>query len=81
MKRMNEVLCRSLPITGAEVRHIIINETTVVDDDAIAHAINNVDALADALERLIPYCFGGSEESMSAWAAAKDALTAYRGAK
>lgn len=44
-----------------------------------AHAINHADALADALEAVLPYCQGRTKEQIDAWAAAKDALAAYRG--
>ena len=47
MKRMNEVF--ELPINGRSLPGLIEDDTTRDDDIAIAHAINHVDALADAL--------------------------------
>lgn len=86
MKRMNEVFL--LPVRVGVDDSVVNDDGSYVGDlwtsdmaKLTAHAINNVDALADALEKLVPYCFGGSEESTSAWADAKDALNAYRGAK
>jgi hypothetical protein len=76
MKRMNEVF--ELPLKAKNLQ-FVVDDTSLEDDAAIIHAINNVDKLADALENLIPYCFGGNEEAMNAWAEAKDVLAAYRG--
>lgn len=47
--------------------------------DYAAHAINHADALAEALEAVLPFCQGRTKEQIDAWAAAKDALAAYRG--
>lgn len=78
IKKMSEAF--ELPIKGFELEYLM-SETTGDDDELIAHAINHVDSLANALEALIPYCYGGNEEAMNAWAAAKDAINAYRGEK
>lgn len=51
----------------------------VESEKLAAHAINHVDALAEALEAVLPYCQGRTKEQIDAWAAAKDALAAYRG--
>jgi hypothetical protein len=49
MKRMSDVF--ELPVRATNLIHVA-NETTLEDDKAIIHAINHVDALADALEAL-----------------------------
>lgn len=51
MKRMNELF--ELPVDGYALRDTIFYKTSGADDEIIAHAINNVDTLADALENLI----------------------------
>jgi hypothetical protein len=87
MKRMSDVF--ELPVSSNDGNHIYETGSRwhvsqfygAEKAQHAAHAINHVDALADALEDLIPYCFGGNEEAMNAWAAAKDAITAYRGEK
>lgn len=54
MKRMNEVF--ELPVTGVDVQgkdvYYAQPENDKLADDAIAHAINHVDALCDALQLL-----------------------------
>ena len=86
MKRMSEVLCRELPTTGNELLHLITNETSSMDDSYVAHAINHVDALADALESCVKALAempAGEpvNESDRAYHQALDALNAYRGSK
>lgn len=77
MKKMIEVF--ELPIDGHELPDLIIYTTTGVEDDAIAHAINHVDALADALEFMIANNWSGSLNRKEAENKAKAALAAYRG--
>jgi hypothetical protein len=54
MKRMSEVF--ELPVSGVDIQGSGIyfdqQESDRLVDDAIAHSINHVDALADALELL-----------------------------
>ncbi len=50
MRRMSDVF--GLPVTATNLVHVA-NETTLDDDKAVIHAINHVDALADALELLL----------------------------
>jgi len=79
MRRMNEVF--ALPITGENLSGTIRSGMTDTNEEsAIAHAINHVDALADALESLINFTssFGAHNDSIRA---AKAALSAYRGNK
>ena len=79
MKRMNEVF--ALPITGENLSGTIRSGMTDTNEEsAIAHAINHVDALADALEMIINFTssFGAHNDSIRA---AKAALAAYRGDK
>lgn len=80
MKRMSEVF--DLPVDGLCLSYLLADETTSSDDDAIAHAINHVDALADALESVLNTSRGTSgriiieiddEQKLVA------ALAAYRG--
>lgn len=83
MKRMNEYF--ETPITGIAFRglcqaHLFDAEV----DDMVANAINNVDALADALEFLLTLPRGASgriiiEKSEETLALA--ALASYRGTK
>ena len=80
MKRMNELF--KLPINGHDLREAII-QTSYKEDTTIAHAINNVDALADALDALLASSIrmAGSSEFYQAQDDAQAALNAYRGAK
>lgn len=50
MKLMSDIF--ALPLSGLDVGPTM-NCTSIGDDDAIAHAINHIDALADALESLL----------------------------
>lgn len=93
MKRMSEVLARELPITGDELLHLIANETSAMDDSYIAHAINHVDVLADALAAILAdynrhtaiYPVDMTDDHCAnlhnLMFAASSALNAYRGAK
>lgn len=81
MKRMNEVF--ELPIYYADAVSFTVNLTRS-ETESITHAINNVDALADALETLLPHVESNRElgkSGESAHAAAQIVLNAYRGAK
>ena len=85
MKRMNEVF--ELPVTGRDMRNLIKEETTYEDDDSIAHAINHVDALNDALQNLMNMLGGASKDCghefhcVCPYEKAAAALKAYRGEK
>lgn len=85
MKRMNEVF--ELPVSGIEMQDHVAFRTFADEDDAIAHAINNVDALADALEHVISawkflcMCNGYDEDHLVEFENAKKVLAAYRGTK
>lgn len=84
MKRMNEVF--ELPVIGSELEWRL-SETTMHEDTAIAHAINNADALADALSDVVKAwkflcaCNGYDEDHLVEFENAKNALNAYRGVK
>jgi hypothetical protein len=90
MKRMNEVF--ELPVSGEEMQDHVAFRTFGDEDDAIAHAINNVDKLADALEALvsdynqyravneIDMTDDHSAKLHEKMATAEQALAAYRGA-
>lgn len=43
------------------------------------HAINHADALAEALDAVLPHCGSLTREQRTAWAAGIDALASYRG--
>jgi hypothetical protein len=88
MKRMNEVF--ELPVSDMDVAYL----TGQNEDGSMtfmenvrckhaAHAINHVDALADALEALLveSQCHAGSLGFYQAQDDAKAALKAYRGEK
>ncbi len=78
MKRMNEIF--DLPVTDKNLTHVA-NYTSLEDDAAIIHAINHVDALADALEFMIANNWCSSFNRKEAERKAKAALSAYRGEK
>lgn len=81
MKRMSEVLGQEMPINGEFLYHLISRETTEEGDDLLAHALSNVDALADALENLL-FEFDGlanTDELTESEVMAYSALAAYRG--
>ena len=74
MKRMNDVF--DLPMKGCDVG-VTMSYTSADDDNAVANAINHVDALADALDYLIQNADG--KVNMLVLLQANDALDAYRG--
>ena len=87
MKRMSEVF--ELPVNS---KHVYVASDVVelvecAKDDvfkAAAHAINNVDALADALEAALPalkYNRSISDSADKVYLDAVSALAAYRGTK
>ncbi len=84
MKRMNEVF--DLPVTAKSLTHVA-NYTSLEDDAAIIHAINHVDALADALKDVLEMAWILSEDGKAEFnqrtpvVKAKAALAAYRGGK
>lgn len=83
MRRMNEVF--ALPIeTDMLVRDIAYGLLDTADESAIAHAINHIDSLADALEECmntIAYAATISPKAMEQYSKAIAALAAYRGDK
>jgi non-ribosomal peptide synthetase component E (peptide arylation enzyme) len=83
MKRMNEVF--ELP-TRAALVHVVMGAQKqgvlpITADEHAAHAINHVDALADALELMIDNNWKSAHERQCAQLVAKSALSAYRGEK
>ena len=84
MKRMNEIF--NLPVTDKNLTHVA-NYTSLEDDAAIIHAINHVDALADALNDVLEMAWILSEDDKTEFnqrtpvIKAKSALAAYRGEK
>lgn len=85
MKRMNEVF--ELPVNhevftvdGHTAKNGEGLTARLEADLYAAHAINNVDALADALDDLLASCRAGGRNIL-ACTYAEDALTAYRGTK
>ena len=81
MKRMSEIFelpCSGVDIQGSDVYYSQA-ENEVKIDDAIAHSINHVDALADALGAILSS--KNDEEEYTAIAEAQEALKAYRGEK
>lgn len=83
MKKVSEVLGREMPINGEFLYHLISRETTEEGDDLLAHALSNVDALADALESLLHEFdeLADTAELTESEVMAYSALTAYRGYK
>ena len=92
MKKMNEVF--ELPVNAGTFEvygYIPVNGVRLVDsldaDEHAAHAINHVDTLADALDKLLDEVAGDSihnylsEEACKAHDAGIAALNAYRGEK
>lgn len=82
MRRMNEVF--TLPIeTDMLVRDIAYGLLDTADESAIAHAINHVDSLADALEILLDAVLSKKAEDSinNQIIAAAQALSKYRGDK
>ena len=84
MKRMSEVF--ELPVKsyafGSVYVDSLVNESVLFPDVrmCIAHAVNNVDALADALSALAWAAEGGTHaELVKALCNADSALAAYRG--
>ena len=77
MKRMSDVFV--LPVSDVELEYLISHETTGDDDKAIAHALNHVDALADALESIVGEHGAIVLARESVIDAAIAALKAYRG--
>lgn len=89
MKRMSEVFklpvdCSMFEVSGYQpVKARTVGNSCEADDYA-AHAINNIDALADALESALPtlkYNRSISDSADKLYLDALSALTAYRGAK
>ena len=81
MKRMSEVFdlpCGGVDIQGSDVYYSETEHEQNIDN-MIAHAINHVDALADALEALLN--FRSTSEYIDTEEAAIAALKAYRGEK
>lgn len=83
MKRVSEVLGQDMPIDGEFLYHLISRETTEDGDDLLAHALSNVDALADALEVLLDefMSLSNPDEETEGEAMAYQALISYRGYK
>ena len=85
MKRMNEVF--DLPIDEDELALCMAFSSTIDEEEAIAHAINHVDALADALKDVLEMAWILSEDDKAEFnqrtpvIKAKTALAAYRGEK
>lgn len=82
MRRMNQVF--ALPITGENLSGTIRSGMTDTNEEsAIAHAINHVDSLADALETLLDAVLSKKAEDSinNQIIAAAKALAAYRGDK
>ena len=78
MKRMSEVF--ELPVRAVGVEWLTMQSSDDTDE-AIAKAINHIDALADALQKLLDdACDNGMHNRASVYAAGK-ALAAYRGSK
>lgn len=61
MKRMSDVF--DLPMKGCDVE-MTMSYTSVDDDDAVANAINHVDALADALAAIV---MNAEDEAFESW--------------
>lgn len=79
MKKMSDIL--SLPINGYDLRQAV-KETSHEEDNDIAHAINHVDALADALEMLMDWNVKNvTIEHHPIYDIAHSKLAAYRGGK
>ena len=80
MKKLSDVF--ELPVSGQDVSEFYyLDCSDEEDDDAIARAINHVDALADALEFMIANNWSHSFNRREAEARAKAVLAAYRGEK
>lgn len=78
MNKINEVF--TMPMSVDEFIEIANNdEIGAREIRCIVHSLNHVDVLADALEAVLPFCQGRTKEQVDAWAAAKDALSEYRG--
>ena len=84
MKRMSEIFDLPVHIDGTiGIRSHGLNSTFEQDDHA-AHAINHVDALADALAAFVDFKSDGVKsvgDDDELWANAESALKAYRGEK
>ena len=85
MKRMNEVFELPLPLGEMDCMLDVFIHSDVDTDESVvalhaAHAINNVDALADALDALIK-AVECNEILNSDFDGAMSALKAYRGEK
>lgn len=84
MKRMSEVF--ELPVSNNEVyiSPNLIERSKGKSSEILehaAHAINHIDALADALEALLECAAENNLEGLFAYDDAEDALAAYRGDK
>jgi hypothetical protein len=78
MKKLSDVF--ELPVSGQDVSEFYyLDCSDEEDDDAIAHAINHVDALADALEVMIQHNWHAAHHRKEAQKVAEQALKAYRG--
>jgi hypothetical protein len=82
MKKLSEIF--ELPVSGVDIQGsgIYFNqqESDRLVDDAIAHSINHIDALADALESLTSDIESNNNPRYS-YECAIAALAAYRGEK
>jgi hypothetical protein len=77
MKKLNDVF--ELPVSGQDVSEFYyLDCSDEEDDDAIAHAINHIDTLADALEALTSDIESNNNPRYS-FECAIAALAAYRG--
>lgn len=77
MKKMSEVF--ELPLHELDIAYCV--NTSSEADALAAHAINHVDALADALELMIDNNWKSAHERQCAQLVAKAAIEAYRGVK
>lgn len=82
MKRMSEVF--ELPISGVKLERAILEAAFCTEQDYAAHAINHIDALADALDVLLKeldLTYVQNASLSDAIESADMALVAYRGDK
>jgi hypothetical protein len=82
MKKMSEIF--ELPVSGKIRVYVtaVIEDADVADaEKAAAHAINHVDALADALELMVQHNWHPAQFRREAESVAAKALAAYRGEK
>lgn len=83
MKKMSEVF--ELPVAAVFIQtlegSVKAGARRADADSCAAHAINHVDALADALELMVDNNWKSAHERRCAQLVAKAALAAYRGEK